>query len=155
MNSFMNTPMNLCLPGGPGVRVDSCLYNGMEVGLSYDPMLAKLIVWGQDRPTAIERMRRALQELNVGGVHTSAPAALRVLEDARFKEGDYDTHFFEGLDLAEGRGPEAELAAAVATIFRHRVAEKRALGPASGDRSAWLARGRSSTSSSEHRGGDG
>jgi acetyl-CoA carboxylase biotin carboxylase subunit len=156
VNGFVpstGTVKNLCLPGGPGVRIDSSLYNGLEVGLSYDPMLAKLVVWGQDRPTAIARMRRALQELNVGGVHTSAPAAIRVLEDARFREGEYDTHFLEGLDLAQGRGSEAELAAAIATIHRHRLAQRRALGPASGDRTGWLARGRASSSAYELRPG--
>jgi len=149
------TVKNLCLPGGPGVRIDSSLFNGLEVGLSYDPMLAKLVVWGQDRPTAIARMRRALQELNVGGVHTSASAAIRVLEDARFQEGDYDTHLLEGLDLAQGSGVEAELAAAIAVIHRHRCAQRKALGPASGDRTGWLARGRASSSTYELRPQDG
>ena len=69
---------NLRVPGGPWVRFDSCMYQGMEVGLNYDPMLAKLIVWAPDRGTAIERMLRALAELNVGGVRTTASAAMTV-----------------------------------------------------------------------------
>jgi acetyl-CoA carboxylase biotin carboxylase subunit len=149
------TVHNLRFPGGPGVRFDSGLYRGMEVGTSYDPMLAKLVAWGHDRPAAIERMRRALAELNVGGVRTSAPAALAVLEDARFRAGDYDTQFFEGLDLARASGPDRVAAALSATLYRRRLALRRALGPEAGDRAGWLARARASSGAYEHRSGGG
>jgi acetyl-CoA carboxylase biotin carboxylase subunit len=137
---------NLRLPGGPWVRVDSCLYRGLEVGLNYDPMLAKIIVWGPDRAVAIERMRRALEELNVGGVRTSAPAALAVLAEPAFREGNYSTHFLESLDLKGRVGPEERLVAAVAAVHRRAVAQASALQVDRGDRSGWLARSRESVS---------
>jgi acetyl-CoA carboxylase biotin carboxylase subunit len=114
----------------------------MQVGLDYDPLLAKLVVWGATRAQAIARMRRALQELNVGGVRTSAPAALAVLEHERFQQGDFDTHFLEGLDLSRQHSENDALVAAAAAIWRHRRATRRALAPLTADREAWTERGR-------------
>jgi acetyl/propionyl-CoA carboxylase alpha subunit len=145
-NKFLpstGTIRNLRMPGGPGVRLDLGMYRGMEVGVNYDPMLAKLIVWGETRAIAIARMRRALAEMNVGGVRTGAPAALAVLEDKRFQAGDFDTHFLETIDLSARHGGEDELVAAAAAIYRHDKAQRRALAPKAADRSAWLARSRS------------
>ncbi|QDU68979.1 acetyl-CoA carboxylase biotin carboxylase subunit [Engelhardtia mirabilis] len=136
------TISNLRLPGGPWVRIDSALYRGMEVGLNYDPMLAKLIVWGPDRASAIARMTRALQELNVGGVSTGAPAALRVLSEAKFRSGDYDTHFLESLDMSEDVLGLSGVAAAVATVHRWQLARRSALAPTAGRREAWTNRAR-------------
>jgi acetyl-CoA carboxylase biotin carboxylase subunit len=141
------TIRNLRLPGGPGVRVDSGLYRGMEVGVAYDPMLAKIIVWAPDRDTAIRRMRRALQELNVGGVRTGAPAALRVLEEERFLRGDVDTHLLEGLDLTaltDAQRGEDDAAAVAAVLHRFTAAHRRALTGPAGDRAGWALRGRAS-----------
>ena len=137
---------NLRMPGGAGVRIDSCLYRGMEVGLAYDPMLAKVIVQAHDRPTAIRRMHRALEELNVSGVRISAPAAIAVLEEEAFQKGDFDTHFRESLDLSKPRGKEELLAAAVAAIYRrHRAADK-ALAGSGETRRGWRERSRAMTS---------
>ena len=133
---------NLRLPGGPGIRLDSSLHRNQEVGLDYDPLLAKLIAWGENRGVAIARMIRALQELNVGGVRTSAPAALAVLEDPRFVQGDFDTHLLESIDLSARRGGEDETVAAAAAVWRHRLARRRALSTSSSERSGWLARSR-------------
>ncbi len=150
------TIQNLRLAGGPWVRMDTAMHRGMVVGLEYDPMLAKLIVWGRDRAQAIERMVRALQELNVGGVRTGAPAALTVLEDERFRAGDFDTHFLEGLDLSAPREGEDELVAAAAAIRRHHLARRRALGTEASSRRAWLERGRRDWSEyPAHRSPDG
>jgi len=143
------TIKNLRLPGGPWVRVDSCMFRGLEVGLNYDPMLAKIIVWGPDRGVAIARMKRALEELNVGGVRTSATAAMAVLDEEVFLSGDYDTHFLEGLDRSKMIGPEGELVAALAAVHRHHAAKRRALGTDTGERAGWLARSRETTS--DHR----
>jgi acetyl/propionyl-CoA carboxylase alpha subunit len=161
-NQFLpstGTIKNLRMPGGPGVRLDLGMYRGMEVGVNYDPMLAKLVVWGETRAIAIARMRRALAEMNVGGVRTGAPAALAVLEDERFQRGDFDTHFLETIDLSARHGGEDELVAAAAAIFRHDKARRRALAPSSADRSSWLARSRSAWSEhaerAAHRAGDG
>jgi len=145
---------NLRLPGGPWVRLDSALYRGLEVGLEYDPMLAKVIVWAPDRPAAIARMRRALEEMNVGGVRTGAPAALRVLEDERFLAGDVDTHLLEGLDLssppASPRGEE-QAAAVAAALYRSITARRTALSSRAGERKGWLARSRAELSSHRAR----
>jgi acetyl/propionyl-CoA carboxylase alpha subunit len=153
-NKFMpstGTINNLRMPGGPFVRLDLGMYRGMEVGVNYDPMLGKLVVWGKTRAEAIARMIRSLQEMNVGGVRTSAPAALTVLEDARFQKGDFDTHFLEGLDLDKQHPGRDELIAAAAAIFRHHKARRRALDTAAGDRTGWLERSRRSLSTHAER----
>jgi acetyl-CoA carboxylase biotin carboxylase subunit len=134
------TIRNLRFPGGPGVRTDSGLYRGMEVGLDYDPMLAKIIAWAPTRLEAIERMRRALTELNVGGVKTSAPAAMAVLEDERFRSGRFDTHLLETIDFQGRVGAEVAAAAVAAAIHRWNDARRRALAGRANDRSGWLAR---------------
>jgi acetyl-CoA carboxylase biotin carboxylase subunit len=145
LNKFLpstGTIQNLRMPGGPWVRLDLGLYRNMEVGVNYDPMLAKVIVWGADRAQAIARMRRALQEMNIGGVRTSAPAALAVLEDARFQAGEFDTHFLEKLDLSQASSQHDALVAGAAAIYRHRIAHRRTLGTSSSERTAWLDRSR-------------
>ncbi len=144
-NKFLpstGTIRNLRMPGGPFVRLDLGMYRGMEVGVDYDPMLGKLIVWGATREIAIDRMRRALQEINVGGVRTSLPAALAVIEEPRFRAGNFDTHFLESLDLATGTRDHVDLVAAAAAVFRHHQARRRALATDSQGRGAWLARSR-------------
>jgi acetyl-CoA carboxylase, biotin carboxylase subunit len=137
----VGTLHNLRAPGGPWVRLDTGMYRGMEVGLAYDPMLGKLIVWGRDREQAIERMIRAIQEMNVGGVMTSLPAALTVLEHERFRSGNYDTHFLESLTLAPPT-EHRQLVAAAAAVHRHLLARRKALEPQAGARAGWLERGR-------------
>jgi acetyl-CoA carboxylase biotin carboxylase subunit len=85
----------LHLPSGPGVRWDGGIETGSEVGLFYDPMLAKLIVHGRTREQAIARMHRALLELTVDGVETSRDFHLRVMEDAEFRCGDISIQWLE------------------------------------------------------------
>jgi len=80
-------------PSGPGVRVDSGLYAGLQVPLFYDPLLSKLIVWGKDRAHAIARMRRALAEYQVLGVRTTLPFAHWLMTNPRFLAGDLSTDF--------------------------------------------------------------
>jgi acetyl-CoA carboxylase biotin carboxylase subunit len=87
------TVQELQEPSGPGVRVDSGLYKGLQVPLFYDPLLSKLIVWGRDRSQAIARMRRALYEYSVMGVRTTLPFVRWLMENARFLEGDMSTDF--------------------------------------------------------------
>ena len=88
-------------PAGPGVRVDSGLYEGMQVSLYYDSMLAKLICWGADRAEAITRLRRALSEYTIDGVRTTVPFAQWLLAHPRFQAGDFSTDF-----IAEEWRPE-------------------------------------------------
>ncbi|HLZ63378.1 MAG TPA: acetyl-CoA carboxylase biotin carboxylase subunit [Ktedonosporobacter sp.] len=80
-------------PAGPGVRVDSSLYPGLQVPLFYDPLLSKLIVWGKDRSQAIARMRRALAEYQIVGVRTTLPFARWLMEQPRFIAADMSTDF--------------------------------------------------------------
>ena len=80
-------------PGGPGVRVDSALYQGYEVTSYYDSLLAKLIVWGKDRREAIARMERALGEFVIEGVVTTIPFHQRVVNNAFFRRGEVYTNF--------------------------------------------------------------
>ncbi len=85
----------LHLPGGPGIRIDSHLYAGYRIPPYYDSLLAKVIAWGRERDEAIARMRRALSEMRVDGVHTTLPFHLRLLADERFHRGDVHTRFVE------------------------------------------------------------
>ncbi len=82
-------------PGGPGIRVDSHLYNGYRVPPNYDSMIGKLIAHGETREVAIARMRGALVELVIEGIKTNAPLHRRILGDARFLNGGADIHYLE------------------------------------------------------------
>src|SRR5258708_11650849 len=86
---------HLHAPSGPGVRWDSGVEVGSEVGLFYDPMLAKLIVWAATRDEAVARMHRALLELTIEGVETSRDFHLRVMEDAEFRAGKIEIQWLE------------------------------------------------------------
>ncbi len=82
-------------PGGLGVRVDSALYSGYAVPPNYDSLIAKLITHGTTRREAISRMRRALEELVVDGIRTTAPLHKRIMDDPEFQAGDYTIHWLE------------------------------------------------------------
>jgi len=82
-------------PGGPGVRVDSGVEEDATIGVHYDPLIAKLIVWGADRPRGIERMGRALREFLVLGVKTSIPLHRWLMAHPAFRAGDVDTGWLE------------------------------------------------------------
>jgi acetyl-CoA carboxylase biotin carboxylase subunit len=122
----------LRVPAGPGVRWDGGIGVGSEIGLHYDPMLAKLIVWAPTRDAAIARMHRALRELTIDGVATSRDFHLRVMEDDEFRHGDIDIQWLERrLDsLTQMRPPltEKTVAAVVAVLLAER--DRGARGPA-------------------------
>ncbi len=82
-------------PGGPGVRMDSHVYTDYEIPPYYDSLIGKLIVWGHDRPTAINRMRRALREFAITGVPTTIGFHQRILDTPEFVEGEVYTNFVE------------------------------------------------------------
>jgi len=97
-NNFRPSPgkiTSLNLPGGFGVRVDSHIYQDYTIPPYYDSLVAKLIVWGTDRPHAIARGKRALEEFVIEGIKTTIPFHLKVLEDARFLSGNFDTGFLD------------------------------------------------------------
>jgi acetyl-CoA carboxylase biotin carboxylase subunit len=85
----------LWLPGGPGVRVDTHLYPGYEVPPFYDSLLAKVIVWGDDRTHALERARRALAELHVGGVKTNIPFHRGIIDNPTFLDAEVSTNLLD------------------------------------------------------------
>jgi acetyl-CoA carboxylase biotin carboxylase subunit len=95
---FMPSPgriTRLRVPHGPGVRDDSGAYEGGEVPIYYDPMISKLIAWGETRPQALARMRRALTEYDVHGIATTIPFFRWLLEDDDFLAGRFDTGFID------------------------------------------------------------
>ena len=99
-NDFMPSPGEvtfLDVPGGPGVRVDSAMYQGYKIPPFYDSMVGKLIVWALTREEAISRARRALREYRLEGIKTTIPLHLRLLEDEAFRSGDYHTGYLEVL----------------------------------------------------------
>jgi acetyl-CoA carboxylase, biotin carboxylase subunit len=116
------------LPTGPGVRVDTGVYPGFEITPFYDPMIAKLIVWGETRAQAILRMRRSLEEYRIVGVRTNIPFHQTLMDSHRFMGGQYDTRFVEerfSMDDAE-QNREDEVAAILATLVAHQETERSA-----------------------------
>ncbi len=83
------------VPGGPGVRIDSSVYSNYTITPYYDSMVAKVIVWGQDRPEAVARMKRALNEFIIENIITTIPFHLKVLDNAFFQRGEVYTNFIQ------------------------------------------------------------
>jgi acetyl-CoA carboxylase, biotin carboxylase subunit len=118
------------MPTGPGVRIDTGVYPGFEITPFYDPMIAKLIVWGETRAQAILRMRRALEEYRIVGVRTNIPFHQTLMDSHRFMGGQYDTRFVEerfSMETAsETRENDTEIAAILATLVAHQETERSA-----------------------------
>ena len=145
--------MQLHEPSGPGVRLDSGVYQGWTVPLDYDPLLAKLVVWDEDRDATIGRMLRALSEYAITGVETNLAFFREIIDDPVFRKGCLHTGFVG--DFFARRKPKSmpsqdlELAAALAAAAAHSKN-----GPAKNGQSItsnqkletsnWLADGRSS-----------
>ena len=96
------------MPQGPGVRDDSGAYEGGDVPIFYDPMISKLITWGDTREHAMQRMRRALAEYQVRGIRTTIPFFQWILDDDDFKAARFDTGF---IDRKLGSPPSGPLQA--------------------------------------------
>jgi len=108
---------HLRAPSGAGVRWDAGIVQGTEVGLHYDPLLAKLIVHAESRDAAIARMARALDELLIDGVATIAPFHRRVMDEPDFRAGEFHTGYLElHPDLALGDGRDEERMKAMAVV---------------------------------------
>ncbi len=96
--TFMPSPgkvINFHAPGGPGVRVDSGCYSGITIPPYYDSMIAKLIVYGENRESCIARLERALEEFVVDGIKTTIPFYQKILKEENFLNGNYDIHWVE------------------------------------------------------------
>ncbi|WP_019154461.1 acetyl-CoA carboxylase biotin carboxylase subunit [Robertmurraya massiliosenegalensis] len=99
---FMPSPGKIQMylpPGGLGVRVDSAAYPGYAIPPFYDSMIAKVITYGSTREEAISRMKRALSEFVIEGIHTTIPFHLKLLNHEKFVEGDFNTKFLEMYDV--------------------------------------------------------
>ena len=134
-------------PSGPGVRVDSSIFSGVEIPYFYDPMLAKLICWGRDRTQAIERMKRALREYVILGIQSNIPFHLQLLDDPRFVAGEVHTGFLdsefkmnEPADASEGE----RIALLVAAVMAHERRSRNGAQPAvlHGPANTWREAGR-------------
>jgi len=96
--NFLPSPGQISLfhlPGGPGVRVDSSAYQGYVIPPYYDSLIAKLIVWDEDREAAVSRMIRALEEFEIEGIKTTIPFHLEVLNNPYFRKGEVFTNFIQ------------------------------------------------------------
>jgi acetyl/propionyl-CoA carboxylase alpha subunit len=152
----------LQLPTGPGTRLDTALTVGDRVSLHYDPLVAKISVRGRTRPEAIRRLRRALAELRIAGISTTAPLLRRLIESSEFSDAAFHIHFLEPFArrvMAERPDESSVLDAAIAAAVRD-LARSRSGAPsmsgraseqeplcASGDagklpESAWVRHGR-------------
>jgi acetyl-CoA carboxylase biotin carboxylase subunit len=103
-NNYFPSPGMIGLlldPAGPGIRLDSGVYEGWTVPIDYDPLLAKLIGFGTDRMQAISRLGRALNEYFVGGIKTNLPLLRRILGQSDFQAGDVDTGYLDRLLKSE------------------------------------------------------
>jgi acetyl-CoA carboxylase, biotin carboxylase subunit len=107
-NQFFPSPGKILsrrLPSGPGIRLDDGVYEGFTVSTEYDPMLSKLIAWGENRAEAIARLRRGLEEHSVTGIKTNASLLVAILRDSEFLRGDIYTRWLdERLPDFLGRG---------------------------------------------------
>jgi acetyl-CoA carboxylase, biotin carboxylase subunit len=110
-NNFFPSPgaiTALASPSGPGIRLDSGIYEGWRVPIEYDPLLAKLVGYGTDREQAISILHRALNEYFVGGIQTNLRLFRNILADDDFRRGKIDTDFLNHLSLAEPRPEKSE-----------------------------------------------
>jgi acetyl-CoA carboxylase biotin carboxylase subunit len=149
-NNFFPSPgtiTHLREPAGPGIRIDSGVTRFSEVSIHYDPMIAKLAVWGRTREEAIDRLRRALAEYEVSGITTNLPFFREVAADEEFISGQLDTGFIARFN--ERRTPPepsqteidlAAIAAALSYALRQQQSSKPLATPAAGSR--WKMAGR-------------
>jgi len=114
-------------PSGPGVRIDTGVYNSYEITTYYDPLISKLIVWGKSRAQAILRTRRALEEYKIVGIVSNLPFHLNLISQTRFMAGNYDSQFveerFSMRKAEEGKETYPEIAAIFAALSAFRRTE--------------------------------
>lgn len=133
--------ISLYEPTGPGVRLESGVYEGFEVSLYYDPLVSKLCVLGADRANAIMRMKRALSEYKILGIQTSIPFHQRLFQSTNFIGGVFDTSFLdERFTMEQGGSTENERVAAIVAALLTHDRRQHALSippPSSNARSGW------------------
>ena len=141
----------LRLPEGLGVRNDCGVYEEAEVPIYYDPMIAKLITWGENRVEAILRMRRALREYQVRGIKTNISFHQWILRHPRFMSGDFNTGFIDEEYRSmrkEELYPHKEIAlasAAIAALHREHELTLGLLAKGAAEQSKWREQGKRSS----------
>ncbi len=148
-NNFMPSPgkiTRLVQPGGPGVREDCGVYEGWTVPLDYDPMLSKLVAYGETREVAIERMLRALDEYVIGGIRSNLGLFQRILRDEDFRTAQIDTGYLErllaGSDVKEAQRVPDDVVALVAALFAAAGKREGSATAATAPESRWTIAGR-------------
>lgn len=139
----IGTITGLWEPTGPGVRLESGVYPGVEVTPYYDSLIAKLLVWGETRGEAILRMRRALAEYRIIGIKTTLPLHIQVMDSTRYQGGQFDTSFLEQhFTIDDSSRPDQVMVAAIsATLLAHQRNQQATLLQQSGP-SPWKLDGR-------------
>ncbi len=136
-NNFFPSPgtiTHLREPAGPGIRIDSGVTRMSEVSIHYDPMIAKLAVWGRTRDEAIDRLKRALDEYEVSGITTTLPFFREVMRDEEFVSARLDTGFIARFNErragreVESRQVESDLAA-IAAGLSYALRKQQTAGP--------------------------
>ncbi len=146
-NNFFPSPgtiLQYAEPTGPGVRVDGAVYSGWTVPMEYDPLLAKLSVWGETREAAIHRMHRALAEYRVLGITTNLALFEKIMADPAFCAGELHTGFLDDF-MQRSTSPAADPSAmqsAILAAAQNGFARPKALEPAPSPRSIWGSEGR-------------
>jgi acetyl-CoA carboxylase biotin carboxylase subunit len=148
-NNFLPSPgkiTRLIQPGGPGVREDCGVYEGWTVPLDYDPMLSKLIAYGETRELAIARMLRALDEYAIGGIRSNISLFQRILLDEDFRAARIDTGYLErllsGSEKSEQASVPDDVIALAAALFAARGKEDGVVAAVAAPESRWAAAGR-------------
>jgi acetyl-CoA carboxylase biotin carboxylase subunit len=133
-------------PAGPGIRVDSGVYEGAEISVYYDPMISKLLVHGKNRSQAISRMLRALAEYRISGVTTNIDFHKAILQSPEFIAGNLSTHFIDMYYNPNEEYPESlgEAAALAGAMAEHRSRNRLSMSESEKDResSNWKRAGR-------------
>jgi acetyl-CoA carboxylase biotin carboxylase subunit len=145
-NQFLPSPGRIDYlrePSGPGIRVDSGVYEGWNVPLEYDPLLAKLIAWAPSRETAMHRLDRALSEYAIGGIRTNTSFFRQILADPDFRAGRISTNFLGGHALPPALEPSVEQEAVTAIALAMSQAPPLSSTPTA-PASRWLDLGRES-----------
>jgi len=145
-NDYFPSPGEITVlsePSGPGIRVDSGIYQGWNVPLEYDPLLAKLIGYGESREQAIGRLKRALEEYVVGGVKTNLTLFKQILSNPEFLAGNTDTGLIGRLRVSDLTGNDSEIAViAAGIIFTLDAEPPQGIEPAVSISSNWKKAGR-------------
>ncbi len=150
-NNFFPSPGQITylqVPHGPGIRDDSGVEVNSEVSIYYDPMISKLAAWGRTRAEAIDRLRRALDEYQVGGIKTTLPFFRQIVRDKEFIEGRLDTGFITRFNQRQAAAKtdldqeEQDIALIAAGLHYARLQKQATAGQVASDQNRWKMSGR-------------